>query len=267
MIWYSNNCFLQILTSAQVLVIRRFLSNHGNPVRKCNHGFSFPWSFTTTTLSLPVDMEKVSWFLVFVWADFLLGIMVNHHQATNIFVIFSKIWPHSSPGFLKTNGTRRCLWLKTSIHPVLKKSCGWSPFTNFDKPVVWPKISTHFTAKVDGSKRKYWALFSSFLFWVHRIFTVQVPGGPVKDSKGLAVQSTGRPKKSYEEVHGKVQSGFWEDEKWQNWRCSHAAGKGKKKKGWYVCLYCPIFSIAGLVFVVPKKWFVELFDSNMFSRA
>lgn len=57
-------------------------------------------------------------------------------------------------------------------------------------------------------------LFSSwFLFWVHRIFTVQVPGGPVKDSKGLAVQSTGRPKKSYEEVHGKVQSGFLEDEK------------------------------------------------------
>ena len=29
----------------------------------------------------------------------------------------------------------------------------------------------------------------------------------VKDSKGLAVQSTGRPKKSYEEVHGKVPSG------------------------------------------------------------
>ena len=42
---------------------------------------------------------------------------------------------------------------------------------------------------------------------------MQVPGGPVKDSKGLAVQSTGRPKKSYEEVHGKVQSGFLEDEK------------------------------------------------------
>jgi len=37
----------------------------------------------------------------------------------------------------------------------------------------------------------------------------QVPGGPVKDSKGLAQQTSGRPtgptpKKSYEEVHGKV---------------------------------------------------------------
>lgn len=39
----------------------------------------------------------------------------------------------------------------------------------------------------------------------------QVPGGPVRDSKGLAVQSTGRPterpKKSYEEVHGKARFG------------------------------------------------------------
>ncbi|CAK9067426.1 unnamed protein product [Durusdinium trenchii] len=39
----------------------------------------------------------------------------------------------------------------------------------------------------------------------------RVPGGPVRDSKGLAVQSTGRPterpKKSYEEVHGKMPGG------------------------------------------------------------
>ena len=48
-----------------------------------------------------------------------------------------------------------------------------------------------------------------FWFWGQQVSAVQVPGGPVKDSKGLAVQSTGRPKKSYEEVHGKVQFGFF----------------------------------------------------------
>eukprot|EP00435_Cladocopium_sp_Y103_P055621 s1603_g18.t1 len=37
----------------------------------------------------------------------------------------------------------------------------------------------------------------------------KVPGGHVKDSKGLAQQTSGRPtpKKSYEEVHGKIPSG------------------------------------------------------------
>ena len=62
-------------------------------------------------------------------------------------------------------------------------------------------------------QKNTWALFLLvFLFWAQQVSAVQVPGGPVKDSKGLAVQSTGRPKKSYEEVHGKVQSGFLLDD-------------------------------------------------------
>ena len=84
-----------------------------------------------------------------------------------------------------------------------------------------------------------------------------------KIAKDLQFSPLGGPKRVMKKFMGRCNLDFWRMKKWQNWTCSHAAGKGKRKKGWYVCLYCPIFSIAGLVFAVPKKWFVEVFFQHV----
>lgn len=88
-----------------------------------------------------------------------------------------------------------------------------------------------------------------------------------KIAKDLQFSPLGGPKRVMKKFMGRCNLDFWRMKKWQNWTCSHAAGKGKKKKGWYVCLYCPMFLIAGLVFVLPKKVVCRSRFSNMFSRA
>lgn len=103
---------------------------------------------------------------------------------------------------------------------------------------------------------------------LHQISAVQVPGGPVKDSKGLAVQSTGRPKKSYEEVHGKVQSGFLEEERID--RIEHVVmqlvKKRERKVDMFVCTAQFSFN-RRTGFCCPQKVVCRSLFSNMFSRA